>query len=343
MTLGGGAAVATALALTLTHSPALEGLAPWWVYVANALLLLAYQTLDGCDGKQARRTASGSALGELMDHGVDAVVVGAIVAVVCDAFAFGLLSPWPWILLGAAQASFHASNLTLLLSGRMLVNTLDATELQLAIMAVELVTAAAGPRFWRTMLPLPLPLAQDWLHLDWRRGVPLRELVAVLSAIGMATNLVRWARSLATTVRETPPGSAQNGAARQLMRQGAVVAGFATVLGRCYLRCVAASDARTKLALLLLCSCFGFGDAMARMLVTRVAAIEMPLAPPGLLCLLSFTAAAERSTAACYAVLALAVGLHLTYFVTTTRVIAAALGIRVLRIKSKAHDSAKAN
>ena len=62
------------------------------------------------------------------------------------------------------------------------------------------------------------------------------------------------------------------------------------------------------------------------------------LAPPGLLCLLSFSAAASSgvtpadSTSACATVLALAVALHLYYFVGTARRIAAALGIRVLRL-----------
>lgn len=35
-----------------------------------------YQTLDSIDGKQARRTNSSSPLGELFDHGCDAVSAG---------------------------------------------------------------------------------------------------------------------------------------------------------------------------------------------------------------------------------------------------------------------------
>lgn len=70
----------------------------------------------------------------------------------------------------------------------------------------------------------------------------------------------------------------------------------------------------------------------------RVAGIDMSVAPPGLLCLLSFSAAASSgeapadSTRACVAVLGLAVALHLYYFVGTSRRIASALGIRVLRL-----------
>jgi ethanolaminephosphotransferase len=67
--LGGGCILAAAL-LGAWFSPSLRGEAPPWVYATNAVLLFLYQTLDGSDGKQARRTNSGSPLGELFDHGV---------------------------------------------------------------------------------------------------------------------------------------------------------------------------------------------------------------------------------------------------------------------------------
>ena len=54
----------------LTPQPGADGAAPAWVYAAGVLIFL-YQTLDGSDGKQARATGTGSALGELFDHGVD--------------------------------------------------------------------------------------------------------------------------------------------------------------------------------------------------------------------------------------------------------------------------------
>lgn len=45
---------------------------PSWVLHYAAFALFAYQTLDAIDGKQARRTGTGSPLGELFDHGCDA-------------------------------------------------------------------------------------------------------------------------------------------------------------------------------------------------------------------------------------------------------------------------------
>jgi phosphatidylglycerophosphate synthase len=50
--------------------------APAWVLILCALGLFIYQTLDAIDGKQARRTNSSSPLGELFDHGCDALSTG---------------------------------------------------------------------------------------------------------------------------------------------------------------------------------------------------------------------------------------------------------------------------
>ncbi|CAG9584145.1 putative choline/ethanolamine phosphotransferase (CEPT) [Leishmania major strain Friedlin] len=49
-----------------------EGVYPSWCLYYAAFALFAYQTLDAIDGKQARRTGTGSPLGELFDHGCDA-------------------------------------------------------------------------------------------------------------------------------------------------------------------------------------------------------------------------------------------------------------------------------
>lgn len=46
---------------------------PRWIFLWNSISILAYQTLDNMDGKQARRTGSSSPLGLLFDHGCDAI------------------------------------------------------------------------------------------------------------------------------------------------------------------------------------------------------------------------------------------------------------------------------
>ena len=42
---------------------------PRWAWLAVAALLFLSHTLDGIDGKQARRTGTSSPIGELFDHG----------------------------------------------------------------------------------------------------------------------------------------------------------------------------------------------------------------------------------------------------------------------------------
>lgn len=49
--------------------------APRWVYLVTAASVVLYVNLDCIDGKQARRTKSSSPLGQLFDHGCDALVL----------------------------------------------------------------------------------------------------------------------------------------------------------------------------------------------------------------------------------------------------------------------------
>ena len=221
LTAAGGVCVGLAAALTLWHSPSLGGACPQWVYAVNALLLFAYQTLDGSDGKQARRTQSGSPIGELMDHGIDAWAVGAMVTTCLDAFGFGVGSAWPWLILLGAQAAFFASNLTLLHVGRMRVDDVgvrsppaplapwpsraraprsrrvrvprglaQVIELQATMIGCLLLTAACTPAVWRVPVP--------WLGVERRVALGAATFaamaLAVAGGVGEALSAARAAR-----------------------------------------------------------------------------------------------------------------------------------------------------
>ncbi|KAL0478993.1 ethanolaminephosphotransferase [Acrasis kona] len=73
VTLVGFLALIICYGLSAYHSPQIQGEIPTWVLVTNIFCLFWYQTLDAIDGKQARRTGSSSPLGELFDHGCDAL------------------------------------------------------------------------------------------------------------------------------------------------------------------------------------------------------------------------------------------------------------------------------
>ncbi len=61
-----------------------------------AIGLFVYQTLDGCDGKQARRTNTCNSLGELFDHGCDAVIT--LLYAIAAGCTIGLVE-YPYLLL----------------------------------------------------------------------------------------------------------------------------------------------------------------------------------------------------------------------------------------------------
>lgn len=73
MTLVGLAFNIITCSLLVYYSPDGKQEIPSYALVMAAIGLFIYQTLDACDGKQARRTGNSSPLGELFDHGCDAV------------------------------------------------------------------------------------------------------------------------------------------------------------------------------------------------------------------------------------------------------------------------------
>ncbi|KAH7037497.1 CDP-alcohol phosphatidyltransferase [Microdochium trichocladiopsis] len=73
ITLSGFSFVVANLLTLLWYNPTLDQDCPPWVYYSWAVGLFLYQTFDAVDGTQARRTKQSGPLGELFDHGVDAL------------------------------------------------------------------------------------------------------------------------------------------------------------------------------------------------------------------------------------------------------------------------------
>ncbi|KAL2926395.1 Choline/ethanolaminephosphotransferase 1 [Bienertia sinuspersici] len=98
ITLTGFIFLMTSALLGYLYSPRLDSPPPRWVHFMHGLLLFLYQTFDAVDGKQARRTNSSSPLGELFDHGCDAL------ACAFEALAFGSTAMcgrttfWFWVI-----------------------------------------------------------------------------------------------------------------------------------------------------------------------------------------------------------------------------------------------------
>lgn len=62
---------------------------PMATYVVCAFSIFMYQTFDAVDGKQARRTQQSSPLGQLFDHGCDAINTSLICFIFCQSMQLG--------------------------------------------------------------------------------------------------------------------------------------------------------------------------------------------------------------------------------------------------------------
>ncbi|QIW99164.1 hypothetical protein AMS68_004682 [Peltaster fructicola] len=125
ITLTGFGFVIINLLTMLYYTPGLDQDCPPWVYASWAIGLFLYQTFDAIDGSQARRTHQSGPLGELFDHGVDALNTSLEVLLFAATMKFG--QGWKTILVLFASLltfyvqtwdEYHTKTLTLgLVSG----------------------------------------------------------------------------------------------------------------------------------------------------------------------------------------------------------------------------------
>ncbi|XVF03086.1 hypothetical protein REPUB_Repub04eG0230200 [Reevesia pubescens] len=136
----------TSALLGYVYSPRLDSPPPRWVHFVHGLLLFLYQTFDAVDGKQARRTNSSSPLGELFDHGCDALACafetlafGSTAMCGRDTFWFWVISAVPFY--GATWEHYFTNTLIL-----PVVN--GPTEGLALIYTMHFVTAFLGGQWW---------------------------------------------------------------------------------------------------------------------------------------------------------------------------------------------------
>jgi len=154
-----------AYALLAYFTPGLSGSPPPWVFYLAAILMFFYQTLDAIDGKQARRTGSSSPLGQLFDHGCD-----AICAIFHGLFLGSTTSSGntmlSLMLLYIAIVPFYVSNWEEATTGFMRFGLIGVTEAQYVSMGVLVVTGlAGGPQLWDSHLIAGITLKHLFLFL----------------------------------------------------------------------------------------------------------------------------------------------------------------------------------
>ncbi|KFY71279.1 hypothetical protein V499_08519 [Pseudogymnoascus sp. VKM F-103] len=125
ITLTGFSFVVINVLTLLWYTPSLDQDCPSWVYYSWAVGLFLYQTFDAVDGTQARRTRQSGPLGELFDHGVDAVNTSLEVLVFAASQNLGMGWKTVMVLFGSLLTfyvqtwdEYHTKTLTLgLVSG----------------------------------------------------------------------------------------------------------------------------------------------------------------------------------------------------------------------------------
>ncbi|KAF5945378.1 hypothetical protein HYC85_015606 [Camellia sinensis] len=137
------------------YSPKLDSPPPRWVHFAHGLLLFLYQTFDAVDGKQARRTNSSSPLGELFDHGCDAL------ACAFEALAFGSTAMcgrttfWFWVI---SAVPFYCATWEHYFTNTLILPAINGpTEGLMLIYLVHFFTAIVGAEWWAQQFGKSLP------------------------------------------------------------------------------------------------------------------------------------------------------------------------------------------
>ncbi|KAL5533588.1 hypothetical protein ACEPAG_48 [Sanghuangporus baumii] len=189
---------------------------PNWLYFTWAAGLFLYQSLDAIDGKQARRTQMAGPLGEMFDHGCDALNTTLEAILTCYALNVGR-SWWTVASQVATLANFYLTTWEEYHTGQLYLGVFSGpVEGILMIVGVYVITGLYGPSFWDQGI-------LTFLHLDWIRkslpfikslpdlDVPLNIVSMYIGGVGLAFNIVT---SFANVQRHVlaSPASSSNGA-----------------------------------------------------------------------------------------------------------------------------------
>ncbi|XP_071926421.1 choline/ethanolaminephosphotransferase 1-like isoform X1 [Coffea arabica] len=146
----------TSALLGYIYSPQLDTPPPRWVHFAHGILLFLYQTFDAVDGKQARRTNSSSPLGELFDHGCDAL------ACAFEAVAFGSTAMsgrttfWFWVI---SAVPFYFASWEHFFTNTLILPVVNGpTEGLMLIYLVHCFTGIVGAEWWAQQFGKSIPI-----------------------------------------------------------------------------------------------------------------------------------------------------------------------------------------
>ncbi|AFN84030.1 sn-1,2-diacylglycerol ethanolamine [Encephalitozoon romaleae SJ-2008] len=148
LTLCGFAAMGISLCLTLLFDPYLCN-PPRLLSLANFLLMFVYFTCDNLDGAQARRTGTGSPLGQLFDHGVDSYCALITSITLSSTFGFGLSHKFLIFAL-AIMIQFYLAGVEEKFTGHFVLGKISGASEGIAFALIShLITFACGKGFFQ--------------------------------------------------------------------------------------------------------------------------------------------------------------------------------------------------
>ncbi|KAJ7514115.1 hypothetical protein O6H91_23G028500 [Diphasiastrum complanatum] len=165
ITLLGFLFVVSSSLLSYVYSPHLDSSSPKWVPFVHGLLLFLYQTFDAVDGKQARRTNSSSPLGELFDHGCDALACAFETMAFGASIMSGKKTFWYYVM---ATIPFYMATWEHFFTNTLVLPEVNGpTEGLMMVYLAHVFTSIVGPAWWtrnfRQAIPLlsSLPIVPD--------------------------------------------------------------------------------------------------------------------------------------------------------------------------------------
>lgn len=152
ITLLGLAVILSAWLVNVFYDCECSGKAPSFVYFNNALCLFLYMMFDATDGKQARRTKSGSPLGQLFDHGVDSIAATLLSFMISSAMGLGISTESLLFLACFKHCCYFASFEEFFTHSFVLGRINGPTEGILTGILFFLISGAFGPSCWSFFL-----------------------------------------------------------------------------------------------------------------------------------------------------------------------------------------------
>ncbi|KAG8749470.1 hypothetical protein FRC14_001340, partial [Serendipita sp. 396] len=163
---------------------------PDWMYWVWGVSLFLYQSLDAIDGKQARRTGMAGPLGEMFDHGCDAI--NTTLEVILASRALNLArSRWTVSSQMAAIANFYLTTWEEYHTGTLYLGVFNGpTEGILLIVGIYFMTAMYGTEVWDKDVFITLGLHKVKFLTDNLPHYRFNEAFMAFGAVGVSWNVV---------------------------------------------------------------------------------------------------------------------------------------------------------